>query len=79
MSCKVWGMAAGARPAGRRRAARPLLGLVTGALAIRRQGIYFAMITLAFAQMVYFFCLQAPFTHGEDGLQGIAARPCCSA
>jgi branched-chain amino acid transport system permease protein len=52
-----------------------LLGLVTGALAIRRQGIYFAMITLAFAQMVYFFCIQAPFTHGEDGLQGIARKP----
>jgi branched-chain amino acid transport system permease protein len=52
-----------------------LLGLVTGALAIRRQGIYFAMITLAFAQMVYFFCIQAPFTHGEDGLQGIVRKP----
>ncbi len=52
-----------------------LLGLVTGALAIRRQGIYFAMITLAFAQMVYFFCVQAPFTHGEDGLQGIPRKP----
>jgi branched-chain amino acid transport system permease protein len=51
------------------------LGLVTGALAIRRQGIYFAMITLAFAQMVYFFCVQAPFTHGEDGLQGIVRKP----
>ncbi len=51
------------------------LGLVTGALAIRRQGIYFAMITLAFSQMVYFFCIQAPFTHGEDGLQGIARKP----
>ena len=51
------------------------LGLVTGALAIRRQGIYFAMITLAFAQMVYFFCVQAPFTGGEDGLQGIARKP----
>jgi branched-chain amino acid transport system permease protein len=51
------------------------LGLVTGALAIRRQGIYFAMITLAFAQMVYFFCIQAPFTHGEDGLQGIVRKP----
>ena len=50
------------------------LGLVTGALAIRRQGIYFAMITLAFAQMIYFFCVQAPFTHGEDGLQGIPRR-----
>jgi len=50
------------------------LGLVTGALAIRRQGIYFAMITLAFAQMVYFFCVQAPFTGGEDGLQGIPRK-----
>jgi branched-chain amino acid transport system permease protein len=50
------------------------LGLVTGALAIRRQGIYFAMITLAFAQMVYFLCVQMPFTHGEDGLQGIPRK-----
>lgn len=48
------------------------LGLVIGALAIRRQGIYFAMITLAMAQMVYFFSLQAPFTHGEDGIQGFS-------
>jgi branched-chain amino acid transport system permease protein len=47
------------------------LGIVTGLLAIRRQGIYFAMITLALAQMVYFFCLQAPFTHGEDGIQSV--------
>src|SRR5262252_8219847 len=48
-----------------------LLGLVTGMLAIRRQGIYFAMITLALAQMVYFFYLQAPFTGGEDGIQAV--------
>jgi branched-chain amino acid transport system permease protein len=48
-----------------------LIGLVVGLLAIRRQGIYFAMITLAMAQMVYFVCLQAPFTGGEDGLQGV--------
>jgi len=48
-----------------------LLGLAIGALAIRRQGIYFAMITLALAQMLFFFCLQAPFTHGEDGIQGV--------
>jgi branched-chain amino acid transport system permease protein len=48
-----------------------LLGLIVGALAIRRQGIYFAMITLALAQMIYFFCLQAPFTHGEDGIQAV--------
>lgn len=47
------------------------LGLVVGFIAIRRQGIYFAMITLAMAQMVYFVCLQAPFTGGEDGLQGV--------
>jgi branched-chain amino acid transport system permease protein len=47
------------------------LGLITGALAIRRQGIYFAMITLALAQMMYFFALQAKFTGGEDGIQGI--------
>ena len=48
-----------------------LLGLVAGALAIRRQGIYFAMITLALAQMMFFFALQAPFTHGEDGIQSV--------
>jgi len=47
------------------------LGLVTGLIAIRRQGIYFAMITMALAQMVYFVCLQAPFTGGEDGMQGV--------
>ena len=52
-----------------------LLGLITGALAIRRQGIYFAMITLAFAQMIYFLCVQMPFTGGEDGLQGIPRKP----
>ena len=48
-----------------------LLGLLFGLVAIRRQGIYFAMITLALSQMVYFLCLQAPFTGGEDGLQGV--------
>jgi len=48
-----------------------VLGFVVASLATRRSGIYFAMITLALAQMVYFFCLQAPFTHGEDGIQGI--------
>jgi branched-chain amino acid transport system permease protein len=46
-------------------------GLVTGSLAIRRQGIYFAMITLALAQMAYFFALQAKFTGGEDGIQAV--------
>jgi branched-chain amino acid transport system permease protein len=48
-----------------------VLGLAIGVLAIRRQGIYFAMITLALAQMIYFFCLQAPFTGGEDGIQAV--------
>jgi branched-chain amino acid transport system permease protein len=47
------------------------LGLLFGLVAIRRQGIYFAMITLALSQMVFFVCLQAPFTGGEDGLQGV--------
>jgi branched-chain amino acid transport system permease protein len=47
------------------------LGMIVGALAIRRQGIYFAMITLALAQMMYFFAIQAPFTHGEDGIQAV--------
>ena len=48
-----------------------LIGLVVGVVAIRRQGIYFAMITLAMAQMIYFALLQSPFTGGEDGLQGV--------
>lgn len=47
------------------------LGVIAGSLAIRRQGIYFAMITLALAQMMYFFAVQAPFTGGEDGIQGV--------
>jgi branched-chain amino acid transport system permease protein len=69
-AAKVWGLTpelailAGA-------AAAAGLGLVSGLIAIRRQGIYFAMITLALAQMVYFFCLQAPFTGGEDGIQAV--------
>ena len=58
------GLLAGAAAAG-------LIGLLVGLVAIRRQGIYFAMITLAIAQMVYFVCLQASFTGGEDGLQGV--------
>jgi branched-chain amino acid transport system permease protein len=48
-----------------------LLGWVMGVLAIRREGIYFAMITLALAQMLFFFCLQSPLTGGEDGIQGV--------
>src|SRR5690606_28022905 len=59
-----WGLLAGTLGAG-------LIGLVVGLVAIRRQGIYFAMITLAIAQMVYFLCLQLPQTGGEDGLQGV--------
>jgi branched-chain amino acid transport system permease protein len=69
-AAKVWGWAPElAILAGTATAAG--LGLVIGALAIRRQGIYFAMITLALAQMLYFFCLQAPFTGGEDGIQAV--------
>ncbi len=52
-------------------AASALLGIVVGGLAIRRQGIYFAMVTLALAQMLFFYALQAPFTHGEDGIQAV--------
>lgn len=52
-------------------AAATVLGAAIGALAIRRQGIYFAMVTLAFAQMVYFLAVQAPFTGGEDGIQAV--------
>ncbi|MCB1352543.1 MAG: branched-chain amino acid ABC transporter permease [Rhodobacteraceae bacterium] len=67
---KVWGLPTelgilvGAVSAG-------LLGVAVGALAIRRQGIYFAMITLALAQMVYFFFISARFSGGENGLQGV--------
>jgi branched-chain amino acid transport system permease protein len=48
-----------------------LLGLVVGVIAIRRRGIYFAMITLALAQLIYFVCLEAPFTGGENGIQDV--------
>jgi branched-chain amino acid transport system permease protein len=69
-AAKVWGLSPElSLLAGTGAAA--LLGLAFGLLAIRRQGIYFAMITLALAQMVYFFALQAPFTGGEDGIQAI--------
>ena len=50
------------------------LGLVAGLIAIRRQGIYFAMVTLALAQMVFFLCVQAKFTGGEDGIQAVPRR-----
>jgi branched-chain amino acid transport system permease protein len=69
-AAKVWGLTPElAILAGT--AAAAVLGLIVGALAIRRQGIYFAMITLALAQMMYFFAVQAPFTHGEDGIQAV--------
>ena len=48
-----------------------VIGALTGWLAVRRQGIYFAMVTLALSQMVYFICVQAPFTYAEDGIQSI--------
>src|SRR5215470_15691535 len=48
-----------------------VLGLIVGSIAIRRQGIYFAMITLALAQMMFLVAVQAPFTHGEDGIQAV--------
>ena len=69
-AAKVWGfpfelaVLAGA-------ASAALLGLAFGVISIRRHGIYFAMITLALAQLVYFVALQAPFTHSEDGIQGV--------
>ena len=69
-AAKVWGLAPEiAILAGTATAAA--MGLVVGAIAIRRQGIYFAMTTLAFAQMIYFLALQVPFTHGEDGIQAV--------
>src|SRR6201997_3294870 len=52
-------------------AAAAALAVVTGFISIRRQGIYFSMITLALSQLLYFLYLQTPFTHGEDGIQGI--------
>jgi branched-chain amino acid transport system permease protein len=69
-AAKVWGLTPEfAILAGTGAAA--VLGLAIGALAIRRAGIYFAMVTLAFAQMVFFFSLQAAFTGGEDGIQAV--------
>ncbi|MBV9237404.1 MAG: branched-chain amino acid ABC transporter permease [Xanthobacteraceae bacterium] len=69
-AAKVWGVTPElAILAGTATAA--LLGIAVGLLAIRRQGIYFAMITLALAQMMFFFAVQAPFTHGEDGIQAV--------
>ena len=69
-AAKVWGWAPEFAILGGAATAL-VLGLAVGALAIRRQGIYFAMITLALAQMAFFFALQAPFTGGEDGLQRV--------
>jgi branched-chain amino acid transport system permease protein len=69
-AAKVWGLPPELAIASGTVAAAGL-GTIVGALAIRRQGIYFAMITLALAQMMYFFAIQAPFTHGEDGIQAV--------
>jgi branched-chain amino acid transport system permease protein len=69
-AAKVWGLSPELAIA-TGTAAAAVLGATVGALAIRRQGIYFAMITLAVAQMMYFFYLQTPFTHGEDGIQAV--------
>ena len=69
-AAKVWGLTPElAILAGTVSAA--FIGLVTGWLAVRRQGIYFSMVTLALAQMIYFICVQAPFTYAEDGIQSI--------
>jgi branched-chain amino acid transport system permease protein len=69
-SAKVWGLPPElAIVTGTATAA--VLGVIAGSLAIRRQGIYFAMITLALAQMMFFFALQMKFTGGEDGIQGV--------
>ena len=69
-SAKVWGLSPELAILAAT-AAATILGWVAGLLAIRRQGIYFAMITLALSQMVFFFYLQAPFTGGEDGIQAV--------
>ena len=69
-TAKVWGLPfEGAILAGT--ATATLLGVIFGAIAIRRQGLYFAMITLALAQGVYFLALRLPFTHSEDGIQAV--------
>ena len=68
---KVWGVSPELGIRGRRRRRRRAFGVITGFISIRRQGIYFSMITLALSQLLYFIYLQAPFTHGEDGIQGI--------
>jgi branched-chain amino acid transport system permease protein len=69
-AAKVWGLSPElAILSGTASAA--FIGLVTGWLAVRRQGIYFAMVTLALAQMIYFICVQAPFTYAEDGIQSV--------
>ena len=70
-AAKVWGLPPELGDPRRHRRGGAARRWSFGALAIRRQGIYFAMITLALAQMVYFFCLQAPFTGGEDGIQAV--------
>jgi branched-chain amino acid transport system permease protein len=69
-AAKVWGLTPEvALLAGT--ASATLIGILTGWVAVRRQGIYFAMVTLALSQMIYFICVQAPFTYAEDGIQSI--------
>ncbi len=69
-AAKVWGLTPEVAVLSGTLAAT-LIGLFTGWLAVRRQGIYFAMVTLALAQMIYFICVQSPFTYAEDGIQSI--------
>ncbi len=68
---KVWGLPPELGILAGTAAAAGARASITGLVAIRRQGIYFAMITLALSQLLYFVYLQTPFTHGEDGIQGI--------
>ncbi len=70
-AAKAWGLQPGARGPASARRRRAVLGLLAGVVAIRRQGIYFAMITLALAQMMYFVALRVKLTGGEDGIQDV--------
>ena len=70
-AAKVWGLTPELAVLCRHFVSAAFIGLFTGWLAVRRQGIYFAMVTLALAQMIYFICVQSPFTYAEDGIQSI--------
>ena len=69
-AAKVWGLTPELALLGGMLSAT-VMGLLVGWLAVRRQGIYFAMVTLALSQMIYFLCVQSPFTYAEDGIQSI--------